>query len=98
MVWALPSNTLCFILIHTIDGEAWAEPPNYWEQIAYPSYVLAHSHLFHEGGVETGDVSQKASELGLLILDGQGTKKNMSFEDLFRITASAVLLKAQSVE
>ncbi|KAF8599698.1 hypothetical protein BDV93DRAFT_448845 [Ceratobasidium sp. AG-I] len=78
-----------------VDGEAWVEPPNYWEQIAYPAYIEAHSHLFHKGDVEAGNLSREARTLGLLVLDGQGTEQNLSFEELFKMAASAVLLKSQ---
>ncbi|KAF8600305.1 P-loop containing nucleoside triphosphate hydrolase protein [Ceratobasidium sp. AG-I] len=77
------------------NGETWVDPPKYWEQIAYPGYVRAHSHLFHDGDVDAGSLTPKAKTAGLVVLDGQGTKQNLPFEELFSTTASAVLLKSQ---
>ncbi|KAF8600303.1 hypothetical protein BDV93DRAFT_476534 [Ceratobasidium sp. AG-I] len=80
------------------NGNVWVDPPNYWEQIAYPEYVRAHSHLFHKGDLDAGDLSPEARVSGLIVLDGQGTKRGLSSEDFFRTGASAVLLKSQPLE
>ncbi|KAF8600304.1 hypothetical protein BDV93DRAFT_546396 [Ceratobasidium sp. AG-I] len=73
------------------NGAIWADPPNYWEQIAYPGYVRAHSHLFHEGDIDAEDLSPEARASGLVVLEGQGTKQNLSFEEIFKTAASTVL-------
>ncbi|KAF8599701.1 P-loop containing nucleoside triphosphate hydrolase protein [Ceratobasidium sp. AG-I] len=76
--------------------ETWVDSPSYyWDKIAYPGYVRAHAHLFQGGDVDSENLSQRARASGLVVLDGQGTKQNLSFEDLFRTTASTVLLKSQ---
>jgi hypothetical protein len=82
------------IIIH-IDGEPWVEPAQYWERIAYPAYIRAHSHLFHKGNVESGDANQKTKNLRLLVLDGEGTEKNLATDAFFRIAAGAVLAESR---
>jgi hypothetical protein len=70
-----------------VDGEAWVEPAQYWERIAYPAYVRAHSHLFLKGNVESG----QAKNLNLLVLNGEGTEQNLTSDDFFRMAADTVL-------
>jgi len=45
---------------HTADGKTWQDPPEYWDQIIWPAYLLAHSHMFKEGAVETAALDQNS--------------------------------------
>jgi len=52
------------------DGEVpWQLPPNYWEQIAYPAYIRAHTHVFKGGDVENGDLVGDVID-GVTLLEG----------------------------
>ncbi|KAG9080595.1 ribosylnicotinamide kinase, partial [Ceratobasidium sp. 370] len=71
-----------------IDGTVWVAPPEYWDQLTYPAYIRAHSHLFRDGDVEQGNPIEF---FNLVVLDGEGTERNLSFQDIFTMTASAIL-------
>ncbi|KAG9087635.1 ribosylnicotinamide kinase [Ceratobasidium sp. UAMH 11750] len=62
------------------DGTVWVAPPNYWDQLTYPAYIRAHSHLFHDGDVDQGTAIKS---FNLIVLDGEGTERNLSFEEFF---------------
>lgn len=51
---------------YTAEGTLWKDPANYWENIVYPAYVRAHAHLFENGDVEEGSVSEAVEGLVLL--------------------------------
>ncbi|KAG9087636.1 ribosylnicotinamide kinase [Ceratobasidium sp. UAMH 11750] len=70
------------------DGTPWVDPPGYWDQITYPAYIRGHSHLFHNGDVDWGT---PVESFDLMVLDGEGTDRNLSFEEFFTSTASAIL-------
>lgn len=36
------------------DGETWVDPPEYWDQIVWPAYLVAHQQMFVDHNVETG--------------------------------------------
>ncbi|KAG8736484.1 ribosylnicotinamide kinase, partial [Ceratobasidium sp. 414] len=73
--------------LHT-DGTVWVAPPEHWDRISYPAYIRAHAHLFHDGDVDRG---APIEIYNLTMLDGQGTERNMSFEEFFTTAASAIL-------
>lgn len=43
---------------HTADGLTWRDPPEYWDQIIWPAYLLAHRHMFQDGMVESGELDR----------------------------------------
>lgn len=70
------------------EGTLWRDPPHYWEQIVYPAYVKAHSHLFIAGDLENGDLDPSAQEkrrIELLEAD------KMSMAELLDATCNAIL-------
>ncbi|KAG9122363.1 ribosylnicotinamide kinase [Ceratobasidium sp. 392] len=69
------------------DGTVWDSPPEHWEQMSYPAYIRAHAHLFHNGDVNWGSPIES---FNLTLLDGEGTERNMSFEEFFTTAASAI--------
>lgn len=77
------------------DGSAWKDPPHYWEHIAYPAYIRAHSHLFHGGDVDAGPLSRKARSSNLIVLDGEGTAQALSSEDIFQLAARSICEQSQ---
>ncbi|KAG8719680.1 ribosylnicotinamide kinase [Ceratobasidium sp. 394] len=70
------------------DGTVWVASPEHWDRISYPAYIRAHEHLFHNGDVDRGTPIESYN---LTMLDGQGTERNMSFEEFFTTAASAIL-------
>ncbi|ANB14154.1 ribosylnicotinamide kinase [Sugiyamaella lignohabitans] len=48
----------------TIDG-FWQDPPGYFEDIVWPSYVQYHKHLFANDDVESDSLSTDAVDLDL---------------------------------
>ncbi|ORX40513.1 P-loop containing nucleoside triphosphate hydrolase protein [Kockovaella imperatae] len=40
-------------------GDVWTDPPGYFDKIVYPAYVKGHRHMFEDGDVEQGDVSEE---------------------------------------
>ncbi|KDN37198.1 hypothetical protein RSAG8_10330, partial [Rhizoctonia solani AG-8 WAC10335] len=73
------------------DGSFWADPPYYWDGFSYPAYVRSHSHLFH-GEMETGPLSAEAESAGVVLLEGEGTRQNLSCSELFQHAADSILL------
>lgn len=73
------------------DGSTWVDPPHFWERFGYPGYVRSHSHLF-QGEIDTGPLSSIAISANIILLDGEGTKQNLSHEDIFQHAARAILL------
>ena len=59
------------------EGSLWRDPPHYWEQIVFPAYVKAHTHLFENGDHEKGSLSADAKEKILLF-----EAENISMEGL----------------
>lgn len=46
-------------------GDVWVDPPNYFEQVVYPAYVKAHSHMFQES-VEKGPLKADWEDVKVL--------------------------------
>ncbi|KAG9007551.1 ribosylnicotinamide kinase [Tulasnella sp. JGI-2019a] len=63
---------------HTADGSLWRDPPNYWEQIVWPSYVRAHQGIFEGGDVEHGESNGKVRDL--VVLHGETLTMTELFE------------------
>lgn len=40
----------------------WQDPPDYWQNIVWPSYLYAHSSLFLDGDVEHGKIDPSVAE------------------------------------
>ncbi|CAE6505869.1 unnamed protein product, partial [Rhizoctonia solani] len=79
------------------DGSFWADPPYYWDDFSYPAYVRSHSHLFR-GEIETGPLSAEAESAGVILLEGEGTRQNLSCSELFQHAATAILLGKSKLE
>ncbi|CAE6457399.1 unnamed protein product [Rhizoctonia solani] len=77
------------------DGSIRADPPYYWDHFSYPAYVRSHSHLFH-GEIDTGPLSAGAESVGVVLLEGEGSKQNLSCSELFQHAATAILLIGRS--
>ncbi|KAG8994809.1 ribosylnicotinamide kinase [Tulasnella sp. JGI-2019a] len=60
------------------DGSLWRDPPNYWEQIVWPSYVRAHQGIFEGGDVEHGESNGKVRDL--VVLHGETLTMTELFE------------------
>lgn len=61
---------------HTAEGLMWKDPPNYWQQIVWPSYIYAHQHLFTDGNVESGSIKPN-EDVVLLESGGELGEKGM---------------------
>ncbi|KAG8715278.1 ribosylnicotinamide kinase, partial [Ceratobasidium sp. 395] len=70
------------------DGTVWVASSEHWDRISYPAYIRGHAHLFHNEDVEQGS---PVGSLNLTMLDGEGTERNMSFEEFFTTAASTIL-------
>lgn len=66
------------------EGLLWTDPPGYWENIVYPAYVKAHSHLFSSGNIETGSL---VPDSGIVLLEAD----RMSMAELLDATCRGVL-------
>ncbi|CUA71727.1 hypothetical protein RSOLAG22IIIB_09763 [Rhizoctonia solani] len=77
------------------DGTLRVDPPYYWEYFTYPAYLLSHSHLF-QGELDVGPLSAAAESAGVILLEGEGTKQNLSCSELFERAATSVLLMGRS--
>ena len=60
------------------EGSLWRDPPGYFDDIVYPAYVRAHTHVFEAGDVEQGAVSppfptekDKSTSSDIAITNGQ---------------------------
>jgi len=54
---------------HTAEESLWRDPPNYFEYIVYPAYILAHAELFEDADVESGKLTGKKVE-NLVLIEG----------------------------
>ncbi|EGG01825.1 uncharacterized protein MELLADRAFT_50002 [Melampsora larici-populina 98AG31] len=43
---------------NTAEGETWVDPPEYWDQIVWPAYLVAHEHMFVGKDVANGPVDR----------------------------------------
>ncbi|KAJ1305632.1 hypothetical protein OPQ81_000629 [Rhizoctonia solani] len=75
------------------EGIIWVDPPYYWKDFTYPAYLRTHSRLFQGGEVETNLLSSEAEYENITLLDGEGTQRNLSWEDIFQHAASEILFK-----
>ncbi|CEL53331.1 Nicotinamide riboside kinase OS=Saccharomyces cerevisiae (strain ATCC 204508 / S288c) GN=NRK1 PE=1 SV=1 [Rhizoctonia solani AG-1 IB] len=78
------------------DGTMRVDPPYYWDHFSYPAYIRSHSHLF-DGDIDTGPLSSEAESAGIVLLDGEGTQRNLSCSDLFQTAATAIFLAGRSI-
>ncbi|KAG8733172.1 ribosylnicotinamide kinase [Ceratobasidium sp. 423] len=90
--WPAASNIDIF---YRADGSMKTVPPYYWDHFAYPAYLRSHSHLFC-GEVEAGPLSSEAESAGTILLDGEGTKRNLSCDEVFQQVAMSLLLMGKS--
>ena len=67
------------------EGALWRDPPHYWEQIVYPAYVRAHSHMLTDNDLEHGVPNGKVSNL--LLIDAY----EVGMDDIFRKSCEAIL-------
>ena len=44
------------------EGGFWVDPPGYFDDIVYPAYLEAHSHMFSNGDVESGSLKEELQE------------------------------------
>lgn len=63
-------NTARHVFLHRVqtdpEGTLWRDPPKYWENIVWPSYVDAHKRIFEDGDVEHGKLTGVIEDLVLL--------------------------------
>ncbi|CAE6402310.1 unnamed protein product [Rhizoctonia solani] len=78
------------------DGTMRVDPPYYWEHFSYPAYIRSHSHLFR-GDIDTSPLSSEGEAAGIILLDGEGTQRNLSCSGLFEAAAATILLEGQSI-
>ncbi|KAG8774887.1 hypothetical protein FRC12_001776 [Ceratobasidium sp. 428] len=71
-----------------VDGTVWVASSEHWDRITYPAYIRAHAHLFQNEDVEQGSL---VDSFNLTMLDGEGTERNMPFEEFFTTVASMIL-------
>ncbi|KLO09152.1 P-loop containing nucleoside triphosphate hydrolase protein [Schizopora paradoxa] len=75
---------------HTaVEGSLWRDPPQYFEQIVYPAYVRAHSHMLTDGDVENGKPNGVVENL--LLVDCEA----MSMDDVFGKSCEAIVSSLQ---
>ncbi|KAG8683180.1 ribosylnicotinamide kinase [Ceratobasidium sp. 395] len=70
------------------DGTVWVASSEHWDRITYPAYIRAQAHLFQNEDVEQGSL---VDSFNLTMLDGEGTERNMPFEEFFTTVASMIL-------
>ncbi|KAH8926772.1 P-loop containing nucleoside triphosphate hydrolase protein [Atractiella rhizophila] len=56
------------VLGDCLEGEYWKDPPEYWSEIVWPAYLLAHQHMFVGGDVENGQLKEDQE---VLLLKGE---------------------------
>ncbi len=61
-----------------VEGSLWRDPPQYFEQIVYPAYVRAHSHMLTDGDVERGEPNGVVHDL--LLVDCEAITMDEVFE------------------
>lgn len=64
----------------TEEGDAWVDPPDYWEKIVLPAYLDAHREIFEGADVENGDLTNKVK--GLVLIEPGKEDKEMSMTDI----------------
>lgn len=64
----------------TAKGDAWVDPPDYWEKIVLPAYLDAHRDIFEGADVENGDLTNKVK--GLVLIEPGKEDKEMSMTDI----------------
>jgi nicotinamide/nicotinate riboside kinase len=64
----------------TAKGDAWVDPPDYWEKIVLPAYLDAHREIFEDGDVENGGLTNKVK--GLVLIEPEREDKEMSMTDI----------------
>ncbi|KAG2153639.1 uncharacterized protein EDB93DRAFT_1133879 [Suillus bovinus] len=64
----------------TAKGDAWIDPPDYWEKIVLPAYLDAHREIFEGGDVENGGLTNKVE--GLVLIEPEKEGKEMSMTDI----------------
>ncbi|KAG0702970.1 hypothetical protein DFH29DRAFT_1044387 [Suillus ampliporus] len=64
----------------TSKGDAWVDPPDYWEKIVLPAYLDAHREIFEGGDVENGDLTSKVK--GLVLIEAEKEGQVMSMTDV----------------
>jgi nicotinamide/nicotinate riboside kinase len=62
------------------EGDAWVDPPDYWEKIVLPAYLDAHREIFEDGDVENGGLTNKVK--GLVLIEPERENKEMSMTDI----------------
>ncbi|KAG0145014.1 hypothetical protein CROQUDRAFT_716314 [Cronartium quercuum f. sp. fusiforme G11] len=45
-------------IYNTAEGETWIDPPEYWDQIVWPAYLVAHEQMFVNKDVEKGPIDR----------------------------------------
>ncbi|KAG8778977.1 ribosylnicotinamide kinase [Ceratobasidium sp. 428] len=70
------------------DGTVWNASFEHWDRISYPAYIHGHAHLFQNEDVERGSL---IDSFNLTMLEGEGTERNMSFEEFFATAANIIL-------
>ncbi|KAG1847360.1 hypothetical protein DFJ58DRAFT_798162 [Suillus subalutaceus] len=64
----------------TAKGDAWVDPPDYWEKIVLPAYLDAHHEIFEGGDVENGGLTNKVK--GLVLIESEKEDKEMSMTNM----------------
>ncbi|EFP75487.1 ribosylnicotinamide kinase [Puccinia graminis f. sp. tritici] len=77
---------------HTADGMTWKDPAGYWDQIIWPAYLLAHSHMFKEGAVETAalDRDSWAGKDVVLLEPSKGDPGEKTISQFLETTLKAI--------
>lgn len=65
-----------------IEGEVWCDPPQYWEKVAWPAYIHAHQHLFENGDVVNGKLSENAGNL--IMFEGAEVEMETMVNDVMK--------------
>ncbi|KIJ08519.1 hypothetical protein PAXINDRAFT_18358 [Paxillus involutus ATCC 200175] len=65
-------------------GTLWHDPPMYWEQIVYPTYVEAHQDMFEHGDVENGKLTGEKEVTGAVMMEPVKKGEEMTMDDMVR--------------
>ena len=60
-------------------GDFWVDPPGYVEDVVWPNYVEEHAWMFDGGDVDSGELSSKVKDEGIVVAPGKG---NQQMKDL----------------
>lgn len=85
------------------DGLTWRDPPNYWDAIVWPAFLLSHRHAFVEGDVEEGTPDEASvAGKGMVVLrpkeggEGMARMVQTALEEIWRVAVGEARREPQT--